>query len=143
MKECWLMGAWLSLLLLASCDASGFDAEHDCREAMACWNSAQCIVSDDDIPRPCDALPSSYTVDSCTENTEKFYEEASGDKQAAMDEMFDKCGEQTGCCYVDCVCEWQARGQREFCARLNGPAALWYRRCEDRGYENMDLSDCP
>lgn len=81
-------------------EALGYDAEHDCREAIACAREQSPEVE----PMP--------TLEVCTEESTRQYEAASATRRAEMDELFLACRDESGCEFVACIAE-TARAKRE------------------------------
>ena len=74
-------------------EALGYDAEHDCREAIACAREQSPEIE----PMP--------TLEVCTEESTRQYEAASATRRAEMDELFSACREESGCEFVSCIAE--------------------------------------
>lgn len=77
----------------------GYDAEHDCREAIACARQQSPEVE----PMP--------TLKVCTEESTRQYEAASATRRAEMDDLFLACRDESGCEFVACIAE-TARAKR-------------------------------
>lgn len=72
---------------------NAYDAERDCREAIACARQQSPEIE----PMP--------TLEVCAVESMKQYDAASDAQRAEMDELFSTCREESGCEFVSCVAD--------------------------------------
>lgn len=79
----------LALLTTATACGSGYDAEEDCTQSIAC----------------CQELgdPADTGLDACIDNSEEFFDSLTDEQQEAADAAFDRCEGRTGCDFIACA----------------------------------------